>query len=64
MTAKPKWIVERGSFEAPQVLDVEERGWIWRDDPAQAFVFGSEEDATRAASETGVDELRITEKDE
>ena len=63
MTAKPKWIVERGSFEAPEYLRVGDAD-IWVDDRGLATEFETEADALVIASTTGVDELRITEKDE
>lgn len=57
MTAK--WIVEKGSFEAPDYLG--RSGWV--DDLALATEFETEAEAQAAAVETGVDALRITEKD-
>ncbi len=65
---RPKWIVERGSFEAPEYLlyadDDMTPGWIWSDCDSMAQEIDTEAEAQAAAVETGVDELRITEKDE
>ncbi len=55
---KPKWVVEKGSIEDPEYLNVIETGWTWGETPLQ---FDSEEDATRAAVETRVEALRVTE---
>lgn len=63
-----KWIVERGSFEAPEYLRVCKTlapvHLAWVGEVAMAAEFDTEAEAQAAAVETGVDELRITEKDE
>lgn len=62
-----KWIVEKGSFEAPEYLayadDDMNPGWIWSECDSMAQEFDDEAAAQAAAVETGVDALRITEKD-
>ena len=56
-----KYVVEKGSIEAPDYLRLDEVGaWNWGAVPLQ---FESEEDATRAAVETRVEALRVTEWD-
>jgi len=58
-----KWIVEKGSLEAPDYLRVC-KTLAWVSEVALATEFDDEAAAQAAAVETGADALRITEKDE
>ena len=55
------YVVERGSITDPRFL-TETGGWT--DDPMRAATFPDDDAATRAAVETGADELRVTELEE